>query len=157
MLGATITNVTTGKSIEFGYSISQGEVVYINLKPQVTSLSRPSRLNLIVPSALSSFATFAIEPDPQALWVVLTILKSQCHSLWTARRRPSSAIMNTTSAFRVVLSVFLILIWNIVFSRRNDGDCGRLLAAEWGDNDASITPYVSSALRFQNAGERDNG
>lgn len=68
MLGATITNVTTGKSIEFGYSISQGEVVYINLKPGNKSVSTISGLNLIGSiGSLSSFATFAIEPDPQAL------------------------------------------------------------------------------------------
>lgn len=59
--------------------------------------------------------------------------------------------MNTTSAFRVVLSVFLIIIWNIVLIVAMMEIVADWLAAEWGDNDVSITPYVSSWLSvFQN-------
>ena len=59
--------------------------------------------------------------------------------------------MNTTSAFRVVLSVFLIIIWNIVLVVAMLEIVADWLAAEWGDNDVSITPYVSSWLCvFQN-------
>ena len=50
-----------------------------------------------------------------------------------------------------MLSVFLILIWNIVLVVAMMEIVADWLAAEWGDNDASITPYVSSWLSvFQN-------
>lgn len=59
--------------------------------------------------------------------------------------------MNTTSAFRVVLSVFLIIIWNIVLVVAMMEIVADWLAAEWGDNAGSVTPYVSSWLSaFQN-------
>ena len=45
-----------------------------------------------------------------------------------------------------MLSVFLIIIWNIVLVVAMMEIVADWLAAEWGDNDVSITPYVSSWL-----------
>ena len=47
--------------------------------------------------------------------------------------------------------MFLIIIWNIVLIVAMMEIVADWLAAEWGDNDVSITPYVSSWLSvFQN-------
>lgn len=50
-----------------------------------------------------------------------------------------------------MLSVFLIIIWNIVLVVAMMEIVADWLAAEWGDNAGSVTPYVSSWLSaFQN-------
>lgn len=64
--GLVITNISTGETIEFNYSIADGETVTISLEPGNKSVTNQLGVNLLgVITSDSDLATFHLAPDPE--------------------------------------------------------------------------------------------